>query len=113
LDAGQGWLVVKPSEDAIFIPRRPDVAGNLPQVYEDRIAAISDEELEFRGWTREGMREKYLDRMERDRHSPKVGEVAPDFELELLSPTGQRTDERLSLSSLRGKPVGLIFGSFT
>jgi len=89
------------------------VAANLPKVFADRIASISDEELEFRGLTREGMRARYLDRMERDKHSPKVGEVAPDFELELLSPTGQRTDERLSLSSLRGKPVGLIFGSFT
>ena len=89
------------------------MAADLPQPVADRIASISDEELEFRGLTREGMRERFLDRMERDKHSPKVGEVAPDFELELLSPAGQRTDDRLSLSSLRGKPVGLIFGSFT
>ena len=59
------------------------------------------------------MRERFLDRMERDKHSPQVGEEAPDFELELLSATGQRTSEHLSLSSLRGKPVGLVFGSFT
>ena len=100
-------------EDAIFNLRRPKVDADLPQAVADRIASISDDELEFRGLTREGMRERFLDRMERDKHSPKVGEVAPDFELELLSPTGQRTDEHLSLSSLRGKPVGLIFGSFT
>ena len=89
------------------------MAADLPQVFENRIAAISDEELEFRGWTRKGMRARYLERMERDKHSPQLGDIAPDFELELLSPTGQRTEERLSLSSLRGKPVGLIFGSFT
>ena len=89
------------------------MAAKLPKVFEDRITSISEEELEFRGWTREGMRARYLDRMERDKHSPQVGEEAPNFELELLGATGKRTDDRLSLSSLRGKPVGLIFGSFT
>jgi hypothetical protein len=62
----------------------------LPKVLEDRINGISDEELEFR-----------------------PGDMAPDFTLELLSPTGARTGEPLTLSSLRGKPMGLIFGSFT
>ncbi len=89
------------------------MAAKLPKVFEDRIALISDEELEFRGWTREGMRARYIDRFEGDKHSPQVGEVAPDFELELLDATGNRSDDRLSLSALRGKPVGLIFGSFT
>ena len=89
------------------------MADDLPQPVADRIATISDEELEFRGLTREGMRERFLDRMERDKHSPKVGEEAPDFELELLGANGKRSDDQLSLSSLRGKPVGLIFGSFT
>ncbi len=89
------------------------MAADLPQPVADRIASISDEELKFRGLTREGMRERFLDRMERDKYSPQVGEEAPNFELELLGATGKRTDDRLSLSSLRGKPVGLIFGSFT
>jgi hypothetical protein len=89
------------------------VAADLPQVLEDRVASISDEELAFRGWTREDMRKRYLDRIERDKHSPQVGDEAPGFELELLSATGQRTGDRLSLASLRGKPVGLIFGSYT
>ena len=89
------------------------MAADLPQPVADRIASISDEELEFRGLTREGMRERFFDRMERDKHSPKVGEEAPDFELELLGANGKRSDDRLSLSSLRGRPVGLIFGSFT
>jgi len=85
----------------------------LPKVLEDRIAGISDEELEFRGWTREGMRAGFERRLAADRNSPQPGDMAPDFTLELLSPSGARTGEPLSLSSLRGKPVGLIFGSFT
>ena len=89
------------------------MAAKLPKEVEDRIASISDQELEFRGRTRDGMRERYFERLERDKHAPQVGDVAPDFELELLDATGQRTADRVTLSSLRGKPVGLIFGSYT
>ncbi len=85
----------------------------LPQVLEDRVNGISDDEIEFRGWTRDGMRAGYERRLEADVNSPQPGDAAPDFTLELLSATGARTGEPLSLSSLRGKPVGLIFGSFT
>jgi hypothetical protein len=85
----------------------------LPQPLEDRINNISDEELEFRGWTRDGMRAGYERRLEADKRSPQVGEMAPDFELERLSAAGKRTGEMMKLSGLRGKPVGLIFGSYT
>ena len=85
----------------------------LPERIAKRIATISDEELEFRGRTREGMRRGWLERIERDKKSPRIGDLAPEFELELLSPAGQRTGETLKLSALRGRPVGLIFGSFT
>jgi hypothetical protein len=85
----------------------------LPKPVEERIAEISDDELAFRGWTRDGMRERFLDRMKRDERSPQPGEAAPDFELERLSAAGKRTGETMSLSGLRGKPVGLIFGSYT
>jgi hypothetical protein len=85
----------------------------LPQILEDRINGISDDELEFRGWTREGMRAGYERRLEEDKKSPQVGDLAPDFELERLSPTGARTGDRVTLSALRGKPVGLVFGSYT
>jgi hypothetical protein len=93
--------------------RSGDLADELPKIFEDRIARITDEELEFRGWTREGMRARYLERMERDKSSPQVGDIAPDFELERLDATGQRTGEMMTLSGLKGKPVGLIFGSYT
>ena len=85
----------------------------LPQPLEDRINNISDEELEFRGWTRDGMRASYERRLEADKHSPQIGDLAPEFELERLSAAGKRTGEMMKLSGLRGKPVGLIFGSYT
>ena len=44
-----------------------------------------------------------------DAHAPKVGELAPDFELR-----DNRGENHLRLSDLRGQqPVALIFGSFT
>ena len=85
----------------------------LPKVLKDRINGISDAELDFRGWTRDGMRAGYERRLKADRNSPQPGDMAPDITLELLSAAGGRTGETLSLSSLRGKPAGLIFGSFT
>ncbi len=89
------------------------MTDKLPERIARRIDSISDEELEFRGRTREGMRQGWLERIERDKDSPRIGDQAPEFELELLSPAGMRTGETLKLSALRGKPVGLIFGSFT
>ena len=46
---------------------------------------------------------------QRDAKAPQVGDAAPDFDLALLDGDG----ERVRLSELRGKPVGLIFGSYT
>ncbi len=89
------------------------MSDELPERIARRIATISDGELEFRGRTREGMRQAWLERIERDKDSPRIGDEAPEFELELLSPAGERTGDYLKLSALRGGPVGLIFGSFT
>ena len=45
---------------------------------------------------------------------PKPGDVAPDFQLDLLDRHRKRTGQTVSLSSHRGKrPVALIFGSYT
>ena len=44
---------------------------------------------------------------------PEVGAEAPDFELDILDQNRGRTGDTLCLSSLRGKPVGLFFGSYT
>lgn len=66
-------------------------------------------------------REQYLKQYEatvreralRDRAAPKAGELAPDFEIERLTPAGRRTSEMFRLSSTRGSPVALVFGSYT
>ncbi len=50
---------------------------------------------------------------ERERRVPQIGDPAPDFELERLSGDGKRTGNHVRLSSLRGKPVLLYFGSYT
>ena len=44
----------------------------------------------------------------REAAAPRVGEPAPDFNLALLE-----GDRRVSLGDHRGRPVGLIFGSYT
>ena len=44
----------------------------------------------------------------REAAAPKVGAPAPEFTLGMLD-----RDERISLSACRGRPVGLIFGSYT
>lgn len=44
---------------------------------------------------------------------PQPGTEAPDFEIEIMDRKRKRTGESVRLSSLRGKPVGLIFGSWT
>ena len=51
--------------------------------------------------------------MARESNVPKVGEVAPDFVADVLDRGRQRTGEQVRLSDLRGKPVGIVFGSFT
>ncbi len=78
-----------------------------------QIAKLTDQELKKRGMTREGFTKRWAERLKLDESSPQVGEPAPDFELELLTPTGKRTGEFFKLSSARGKPVGLMFGSYT
>ncbi len=49
------------------------------------------------------------------RHSrvPQVGTPAPDFEIERLDRDRKRTGEMVWLSALKGRPVALVFGSYT
>lgn len=63
--------------------------------------------------TEEEFRKFHADRVERQSLLPKLGQPAPDFELENLDPEGGLSGERYRLSQFRGKPVGLAFGSFT
>ena len=57
---------------------------------------------------REAMRE-HRDQMQKRPPAPEVGSEAPDFDLAVLDADGRR----VRLRDLRGKPVGLIFGSYT
>ena len=52
-------------------------------------------------------------RQDREPQAPAVGTPAPDFVLERLSPTGARTGQQARLSDYRGRPVALVFGSYT
>jgi hypothetical protein len=52
-------------------------------------------------------------RVARERRAPRVGAPAPDFTLERLATDGSRTGDTFTLSSVKGRPVGLIFGSYT
>ncbi|MCH7998997.1 MAG: redoxin domain-containing protein [Chloroflexi bacterium] len=45
----------------------------------------------------------------REERAPNVGDEAPDFELPVLDGKGAT----VRLSELRGRPVALIFGSYT
>jgi len=53
------------------------------------------------------------ERLAREEIAPAVGDPAPEFCLERLSTAGARTGEMMRLSENLGRPVGLIFGSYT
>ena len=44
---------------------------------------------------------------------PQPGAVAPDFELDVVTSQRKLTGEKVRLSAFRGRPVGLVFGSYT
>ena len=74
---------------------------------------LTDEQLEQMGLTREELKENLAQMEEREKIAPVIGDEAPDFSIKRLDANGKLTDERVRLSELRGKPVALIFGSYT
>ena len=74
---------------------------------------LTDEEWEDAGFTRAQFENRWRARLERDRFSPETGFPAPDFILEVLTSEGKRSGELFQLSSLFGRPIGLVFGSYT
>ena len=74
---------------------------------------LTAEEWEDSGFTRAQFEDRWRARLERDRFSPKTGSPAPDFILEVLTSEGKRSGELFQLSSLFGRPIGLVFGSYT
>jgi hypothetical protein len=101
-----------------------DFIRGLPAEMQERIAlqtrGLSDQEREqfarrmasaFESMPpdiRELVQKEGTLRRRREETSPGPGDAAPDFELALLDGSA-----RVRLSELRGRPVGLIFGSYT
>ncbi|HEY5567717.1 MAG TPA: hypothetical protein VIM81_10795 [Gammaproteobacteria bacterium] len=63
--------------------------------------------------TEEQFDERVAEMQARQARVPQPGAVAPDFELDALDRNRLRTGDTVRLSELRGKPVALIFGSYT
>ena len=74
---------------------------------------ISDERLKKLNISRDDYEEVKRIANAREENVPQVGDAAPEFDLQLLTASGEPTGETVSLSSLRGQPVMLYFGSFT
>lgn len=90
------------------------MAIKLPDKFENVVQNASQEWLDTRGKTRDQLRKFIEARVVRDQQkSPKIGQPAPDFTLERLDERGNRTGEMAQLSNYFGKPIGLVFGSYT
>jgi hypothetical protein len=63
--------------------------------------------------TRERFVEIRAEMAEREKSAPTPGSEAPDFALRRLSRDRKLGGERIRLADLRGRPVGLVFGSYT
>ncbi|MGE3280050.1 MAG: hypothetical protein AB7O13_03435 [Alphaproteobacteria bacterium] len=74
---------------------------------------VTDEALQRMNISRDDYARMRAERVERERQAPAVGAPAPDFTVERLSSTGKRTGAMFQLSSAQGRPVALIFGSYT
>jgi hypothetical protein len=89
---------------------------------------MADKRLSTAGLSREEKRklwieisditEEEFDQLQADHNArqvrvPGAGTEAPDFELDILGRDYLRTGDRVRLSSLRGNPVAIIFGSYT
>lgn len=75
--------------------------------------SLSDDMVEAMNVTRDFLRNRNVEKDKLDALAPNVGDAAPDFEAEALSPNGERTGKMTRLSTLLDKPVGLLFGSYT
>ena len=69
--------------------------------------------LEISDITEEEFEAHMAEEKAREATVPKVGSEAPDFVADVLDRDRKRTGEQVRLSDLRGKPVGIVFGSFT
>jgi len=89
------------------------LAEQNPLILPEAMEHLTDEEWEDAGFTRAQFENRWRARLERDRFSPETGSPALDFILEVLTSEGKRSGELFQLSSLFGRPIGLVFGSYT
>ena len=75
--------------------------------------SLSDADFERMMLNREDYTAMRDARIEREKLAPRIGDMAPDFTIERLSADGKRDGETFQLSQTRGRPVALIFGSYT
>ena len=75
--------------------------------------SLSDADFERMMLNREDYTAMRDARVEREKLAPRIGDMAPDFTIERLSADGKRGGETFQLSQTRGRPVALIFGSYT
>ncbi len=78
----------------------------------DRVAR-REVQLEVSKISKEELEAHIEEEKAREADLPQVGSEAPDFVADVLGPNRQRTGDQVRLSDLRGKPVGIAFGSYT
>lgn len=91
----------------------PEIVDGMVITYPADWRSIPERIWRGMGMTPEEYGRMRSERVERERGSPRVGERAPDFVAERLSTRGERTGESFKLSSVLGRPVALVFGSYT
>ena len=97
-----------------------DFLKDIPPAMRERLASMDPETRSKMMERRRTMMESMDDEARGHMHNamtymrerpkgPEVGSKAPDFDLSVLGGSGQR----VRLADLRGRPVGLIFASYT
>ena len=69
--------------------------------------------LEISDITEEEFETHMAEEKAREADVPQPGTMAPDFVADVLDRRRKRTGETVRLSDLRGKPVAIVFGSYT
>ena len=83
-------------------------SGNTMSMEEKREVWLSISDM-----TPEAFDAMMAEHQARNANVPEVGDAAPDFRIERITPDRKRTGDFVELSSLRGKSVALLFGSYT
>ncbi len=77
------------------------------------LSNLTPDQWEQLGLSPEEFNAEMAKMVEREKLAPCVGDPAPDFQIKRLSKDGNLTGESVRLSDLRGRPVALVFGSYT